>query len=72
MRNYYKDGYMDCINAILKEVKEHKEEISLGGYTLIKDRLIDLFLVKETELDDYIESDKGTEDKLLSEMRGEQ
>lgn len=72
MRNYYKDGYMDCIHAILKEAEKHKEEISLGGSSIVIAQLVDLLLVKETELDDYIESDEGTEDKLLSEMRGEQ
>ena len=67
MNNFYKNGYLDCIRAILKEAEEHKDEIS---YDTLKERLVDLFLVKEVEFDDWIDDVEGmSEDEILAKMK---
>lgn len=53
MENKYKEGYLACIKAILRELDNHPGvEITRE---VLKERLIDLLLVKDAELDDYID-----------------
>ena len=53
MENKYKEGYLACIKDILRELDNHQEvEITRE---VLKDRLVDLLLVKDAELDDEVD-----------------
>jgi len=49
MSRTYKDGYLDCIDSILRDMQEHKDEIN---YQTLQEQLSELRKVKEEELPD--------------------
>lgn len=74
MNNLYKAGYERCITDILKELKEHPD--TLITREVLEERLKNLHLVKEAELDDWLDIDQSAFDGLpletqISLSRGE-
>lgn len=49
MPRTYKDGYLDCIDSILRDMQDHKEEIN---YQTLQEQLLELRKVKAEELPD--------------------
>lgn len=54
MSRTYKDGYLDCIDSILRNIQDHKEEIN---YQTLQEQLLELRKVKEEELPDEDDCD---------------
>jgi ribosomal protein S8 len=52
MKNFYKCGYLKCIEAIKNDATKHKSKITFE--TLIK-QLDELAIVKDVELNDDVE-----------------
>ena len=69
MRNFYKDGYLACIKAILDDSAKHKNEVD---YDRLAKQLQELEIVKDCELDDCIDDEyvEGkTDEEILSKMK---
>lgn len=49
MSRTYKDGYLDCIDSILRDMQGHEEEIN---YQTLQEQLLELRKVKEEEIPD--------------------
>jgi hypothetical protein len=49
MSRTYKDGYLDCIDSILRDMQGHKDEIN---YQTLQEQLKELRKVKEEEIPD--------------------
>lgn len=48
----YKQGYIDCINDIINDTDRHMPEEKLINKSEVKERLVDLYCIKETELEE--------------------
>lgn len=75
MKNYYKAGYLDCINDIILEAERVCD--SMGIATFSKDTLItqlrELMDVKDAEFDDIVDDediDNLSEVGILNIMKG--
>lgn len=51
-RKLYKQGYLDCINDIINDTDRHMPEEKLINKSEVKERLVDLYCIKETELEE--------------------
>lgn len=69
MRNFYKDGYLACIKAILDDSAKHEDAVN---YDKLVKQLQELEIVKDCELDDWIDDEyvEGkTDEEILSKMK---
>ena len=70
MKNYYMEGYMDCIHVIQAEATKYKDEIN---YENLQVQLKELDMTKTSEMDSYIDDgdiEGLDEDAIIKIMKG--